>query len=58
MPVGVPLYDWAIENKVFRPSRDHHFTPKFIAGFSCAALEHYHYDGDDPPTSSDESADD
>lgn len=43
MPFGIPIYKWAIDQGVFAPNKPWHDSPGFIAQFSCAALEHYHY---------------
>src|SRR5262249_28009582 len=43
-PTNISVYDWAIQNNYFRPSRDYQTSPKFIANFSSAYLEHYHYE--------------
>ena len=38
-----PVYDWAIERGYFTPTHKNQKTPKFIARFSSAYAEHYHY---------------
>lgn len=43
-PINVGVYDWAIENKLFTPRKEHEFRPEFIGGFSTASQEHYHYE--------------
>jgi hypothetical protein len=43
-PVDNGVYDWAIENDIFLPIKEHHFTPSFIQGFTSASMEHYHYE--------------
>lgn len=43
-PLNVPVYDWAIRKGIFKPSKPYQSSPKFIAGFSSAGLEHYHYE--------------
>ena len=46
-PLDVGIYDWAIEEGVFTPKRDDQQSPDFIANFSSASLEHYHFDRED-----------
>jgi hypothetical protein len=41
-PMDIGVYDWAILNKLFRPSIPLHSTPAFIQTFSSAHLEHHH----------------
>jgi hypothetical protein len=43
-PLGVGVYDWAIQNAFFKPKRSEHQSPKFIGGFSSANLEHLHFE--------------
>lgn len=43
-PLDVGLYEWAVENGSFKPKRPDQSEPKFIARFSCASAEHYHYE--------------
>jgi hypothetical protein len=43
-PVNIGLYDWAIENNLFAIKNDNQRKPSFIERFSCAELEHYHFD--------------
>lgn len=46
-PVNVGVYDWAIDQKLFTPKKDDHYSPLFIGKFTSASMEHYHYeDGD------------
>lgn len=42
--LDVPVYEWAIAAGLFRPSRGEHSEPSFIARFSSAHQEHYHYE--------------
>lgn len=44
-PVGVGVYEWAVESGRFKPKYDKHRTPEFIANFSSATQQHFHYDG-------------
>lgn len=43
-PIGKGVYEWAIDNKVFEPRKDHESSPEFIQSFTCAAQEHYHFE--------------
>ncbi len=44
MPVGISLYDWAIQKEFFKPKRDYQKEAKFIQSFSCASMEHWHFE--------------
>jgi hypothetical protein len=46
-PVDVSVYDWVQERGYWRPRREEQKTPDFIANFSSAHAEHYHYGDDD-----------
>ena len=50
-PLNISVYDWAIEKKHFTPKKEAHSSPYFIANFSSATQEHYHFDKEDysPP---------
>lgn len=41
-PLGVGVYDFAVETGMFRPTRDDQKSAEFIGKFSSASLEHYH----------------
>jgi len=43
-PVDKGVYDWAIENDLFCPKEDKHKLPSFIGGFTCASMEHLHFE--------------
>ena len=45
-PLDEGVYEWAIEKGYFSPEHEKHKDAEFIASFSCASMEHYHY-GDD-----------
>lgn len=46
-PVGIPVYDWALSNNYFK-IKDKIISPNFIANFSSASQEHFHFaDGRD-----------
>lgn len=42
-PVGISIYDWAIESGNFKVRSKKDLMPKFIEGFSSAAQEHMHF---------------
>ena len=42
-PLDMPVYDWAIASGAFKPKQPYQSEPRFIAQFSSASLEHYHY---------------
>ena len=43
-PVDIGIYDWALKMHYFVPKRDDHRGPEFIGKFSCASLEHFHFE--------------
>ncbi|MBI1281300.1 MAG: hypothetical protein GC179_24445 [Anaerolineaceae bacterium] len=43
-PVDISVYDWAIENGLFRVKDEEKKTANFIQRFSSASQEHYHYE--------------
>lgn len=43
-PLNRSAYDWAVEKEFFIPKKEHHFSPRFIGGFTSASQEHYHYE--------------
>jgi hypothetical protein len=43
-PLGTGVYDWAIENELFEPKKEHENSSDFIQQFTCAAQEHYHFE--------------
>lgn len=48
-PVGLGLYDYAIERGTFRPKSPSHREPWFIGRFNSAHVNHYHFeDGSEP----------
>jgi len=42
-PLDVGVYDWAVAQGVFRPSKPGHTSPTFIAGFTTARQDHAHF---------------
>ena len=53
-PVDVGVYDWAVSKGYFSPKRQDQKSPNFIAGFSSASQEHYHYQEGISPHKSEE----
>lgn len=45
-PLDVSVYEYAIQEDWFTPKKDDHKTPEFIANFSSAAQEHYHFESE------------
>jgi hypothetical protein len=43
-PLNISIYDWAIEKEYFTPEKDEQSSPNFIANFSSASQEHYHFE--------------
>ena len=43
-PVGISVYDWAVQEGLFKPKKEEHSLPSFIQSFSSASQEHYHYE--------------
>ena len=43
-PLDIGLYDWAVENDIFTAKREDQKGPHFKQTFTCASLEHYHYE--------------
>ena len=43
-PVGISVYEWAIETGHFRVKNENEKTSAFIEKFSSAAQEHIHYE--------------
>ena len=46
-PLGEGIYDFAMRMEYFTPKKEYQFKSKFISKFSCASLEHYHYEFDE-----------
>ena len=48
-PIDEPIYEWAICNGFFKPTREDQMRAAFIQRFSSASQEHFHYeDGSEP----------
>jgi len=43
-PVDQAVYNWAIEGGLFTPKNEKHKSPEFIANFSSATQEHFHFE--------------
>jgi hypothetical protein len=43
-PVGVGVYDWAIEKGLFTPKRPHESEASFVGSFTTASQPHHHYE--------------
>ncbi|WP_446751579.1 DUF7710 domain-containing protein [Variovorax sp. S12S4] len=43
-PVGVSVYQWAIQSGNFKIKNDNDRSPEFIQRFSSGAQEHMHYE--------------
>lgn len=46
-PVDVGVYDWAIENQLFKVTDEKHMTPYFIERFTSAGMTHFHFENGD-----------
>lgn len=42
-PLDAGVYDWAVAQGLFRPSKPGHSSPTFIAGFTTARQDHAHF---------------
>lgn len=47
-PVGIAVYDWAVERGHFVPKNDEQATAKFVGRFSSGHLPHEHYENGHP----------
>ena len=43
-PVNTGVYQWAIDNNLFKAKKEEHRQPNFIENFTTAYQEHYHYE--------------
>jgi hypothetical protein len=43
-PVNVGFYDWCITSGFFTVKYPNQSSPQFIEQFSCASVEHYHFE--------------
>lgn len=43
-PLNSGAYDWAIKSGIFTPKSPEHLLPSFIAKFTSAGMEHFHFE--------------
>ena len=43
-PLNEGAYDWAIANGLFLPKKPEHYSPMFIGKFTCAGMDHFHFE--------------
>lgn len=43
-PVDIGVYDWARERGYFVPKKEHESSSEFIQIFTCANMEHHHFE--------------
>lgn len=43
-PVDKGLYDWAIQEDLFKVKNDYQKDSKFIQRFTCASSDHFHFE--------------
>lgn len=43
-PVGMGVFDWALETGSFRPKPEKKIDAKFIGQFTSASMVHFHYE--------------
>ncbi|MGJ7555629.1 DUF7710 domain-containing protein [Variovorax sp. RB3P1] len=43
-PVGISVYEWALQSGNFKVKSERDLTPEFIGRFSSAAQEHMHFE--------------
>jgi hypothetical protein len=43
-PLDGGVYEWAIDRGLFRPKRPAQSSPAFVGTFTCAGMEHHHYE--------------
>jgi hypothetical protein len=43
-PLNSGVYDWAVQNGLFAPKKAEHSAAEFVASFTTASMEHYHYE--------------
>ena len=44
LPIDISLYDWATKQDYFTPKTESQSGPKFIQTFSCASVDHWHFE--------------
>ena len=52
-PVGISVYDWAIQENLFSPRKTEQFEPGFIQRFTAARQEHHQYEAGKPSSDAD-----
>jgi len=43
-PLNEGVHDWAIAHGLFTPKKPEHSSPSFIGKFTCASMEHFHFE--------------
>ncbi|RZJ50569.1 MAG: hypothetical protein EOO19_02895 [Chryseobacterium sp.] len=43
-PLDIGIYDWAIQEDFFSVKNEYQKESKFIQRFSCASMEHFHFE--------------
>lgn len=43
-PIDIGIYDWAIKEDFFTVKNEHQKQSKFIQRFTCASMEHFHFE--------------
>lgn len=43
-PLDQGVYDWAVAKDLFLPQEEKQRLPAFIGSFTCAAMEHMHFE--------------
>jgi hypothetical protein len=43
-PLDTSIYDWAVKQGYWKPTRDDQSTAEFKQRFTSASLEHFHYE--------------
>ncbi len=43
-PVGVGVYEWAVDSGVFKVTKEKHRHPEFIGSFTSGAQKHLHFE--------------
>lgn len=43
-PMDISVFDWAIKKEFFKVKNEYQKTPEFIQNFTCASMEHIHFE--------------
>lgn len=43
-PTDIGIYDWAVQEDFFTIKNEYQKEPKFIQRFTCASMEHFHFE--------------